>query len=55
VRSALITHFHLPLGNGDIRRQIHEVAEDLAALGIGVARHPPGQQPVRPAGEDEER
>ena len=55
MRSALIAHSHLPPGNGDIRRQIHEVAEDLAGLGIGLAPHPPGQQPVQPAGEDEER
>ena len=48
-------HCDLVSGDGDVCRHVDQIAEDTAGLGIIVASHASGHQPVEGAGEDEER
>ena len=47
-------HAHLPGRNGDLSGHIEEMAEDLSRLCLGVAAHALREEPVEPAGEDQQ-
>ena len=55
VGSSVEAHRNLGFGDGDVGRHVDEVAEDQARLGIVVAAHAAGHEPVETGGEDEER
>ena len=43
-----------PFSDGDVGRDVHQIAEDLASLSIRITAHGLGEKAIESAGEDQE-
>ena len=53
--SDAVRFFHMDALSSTVGRHVDQVAEDLAGLGVGVAAHATGEEPIEAAGDHEER
>ena len=53
MRAAMEADLGFAFRDGDVGRDVDQVAEDLASLRIGIAAHRLGEDAIEPTGDDE--